>query len=124
MTVRSERSFEPLRINKQQKKQAEAQSARHKENRGGNMTNCFDLGSDLVIGLMDLCEGRLTEIKKESGSRVYRVPGFIKMEVTGYFFTNPNVLVLSTDPERINQIINENNIEDSISKIKELISER
>ena len=88
------------------------------------MTNCFDLGSDLVIGLMDLCEGRLTEIKKESGSRVYRVPGFIKMEVTGYFFTNPNVLVLSTDPERINQIINENNIEDSISQIKELISER
>ncbi len=84
------------------------------------MTNCFDLGSDLVIGLMDLCEGRLTEIKKESGSRVYRVPGFFKMEVTGYFFTNPNVLVLTTDAQRINQIINENNIEDSISKIKEL----
>ena len=84
------------------------------------MTNCFNLGSDLVLGLIDLCEGRLTEIKKESGSRVYRVPGFIKMEVTAYFFTNPNVLVLSTDPERINQIIAENIIEDSISKIKEL----
>ena len=88
------------------------------------MTNCFDLGSDLVIGLMDLCEGKLTEIKKESGSRVYRVPDFIKNEVTGYFFTNPNVLVLSTDAQRIDQIIAENNIEDSISKIKELISER
>ena len=88
------------------------------------MTNCFDLGSDLVIGLMDLCEGKLTEIKKESGSRVYRVPDFIKNEVTGYFFTNPNVLVLSTDAQRIDQIIAENNIEDSISKIKELISEQ
>ena len=84
------------------------------------MTNCFDLGSDLVIGLMDLCEGRLTEIKKESGSRVYRVSDFIKMKVTGYFFTNPNVLVLATDALRIDQIISENNIEDSISKIKEL----
>ena len=84
------------------------------------MTNCFDLGSDLVIGLMDLCEGKLKEIKKESGSRVYRVPDFIKNEVNGYFFTNPNVLVLSTDAQRIDQIIAENNIEDSISKIKEL----
>ena len=88
------------------------------------MTNCFDLGSDLVMGLMDLCEGRLTEIKKESGSRVYRVPGFIKMEVTAYFFTNPNLLVLSTDADRINQIINKNNIQDSIRKIKEVISEQ
>jgi hypothetical protein len=87
------------------------------------MTNCFELGSDLVMGLMDLCEGRLTEIKKESGSRVYRVPGFIKMEVTAYFFTNPNVLVLSTDADRINQIITKNNIQDSIRKIKEVISE-
>ncbi len=88
------------------------------------MTNCFDLGRDLVIGLIDLCEGRLTDIKKESGSRIYRVPDFIKNEVTGYFFTNPNLLVLTTDAQRINQIITENNIEDSISKIKELISER
>ena len=88
------------------------------------MTNCFELGSDLVMGLMDLCEGRLTEIKKESGSRIYRVSDFIKMEVTGYFFSNPNFLVLTTDAQRIDQIISENNIEGSISKIKEFISER
>ncbi len=84
------------------------------------MTNCFELGSDLVIGLIDLCKDKLTEIKKESGSRIYRVPGFIKNEVTGYFFTNPNVLVLTTGAQRIDQIIDENNIEDSITKIKEL----
>ena len=84
------------------------------------MTNCYELGSDLVMGLTDLCEGNITEIKRESGSRVYRVPGFIKNEVTSYFFTNPNFLVITTDAERVDQILTEKSIKDSIGRIREL----
>jgi hypothetical protein len=42
------------------------------------------------------------------------------MEMTAYFFTNPNRLVLTTDAKRIDQILSENDIEDSIRKIREL----
>ena len=74
----------------------------------------------VLNGLIDFCNDNHTEIKNEGASQIFRVPSFVQNDATGYFFTNANILVLTTDAQKIDQIISENSIEASLGKIQEL----
>ena len=85
------------------------------------MTRLFEFeDKNIFDGLKDFCKGHLKEVKTEGASKILRVPCLFQNNAIGYFFVSHDVLVLTDTAQKIDQIISDNNIDDSLIKIREV----
>ncbi len=84
------------------------------------MTKCFKLSDDAIRCILEFCEESADSLKK-SGYSVKRVASLFQNNATGYIFVGYGQMVLTSEPAKIENILEEStSAEEAIKKIKGL----
>lgn len=84
------------------------------------MTKCCKLDDEVIRGLLEFIGDSANDLKK-NGYSVKRVASLFQRDATGYLFVEYGYMVLTKEPKKIEQIIDDSpSAKEAIENIKKL----